>query len=81
MSAMLSGVLSSYEKYFVPDDSEYREDGEHIDILIQKRNLRAQKVKQNLKHILCCKSIFSKCICIVNSNPNTINILGMHEIQ
>jgi len=41
---MLSGVLSSYEKYFVPDDSEYREDGEHIDILIQKRNLRAQKV-------------------------------------
>ena len=52
MSAMLSGVLSSYEKYFVPDDSEYREDGEHIDILIQKRNLRAQKVKLSLKHIL-----------------------------
>ena len=81
MSAMLSGVLSSYEKYFVPDDSEYREDGEHIDILIQKRNLRAQKVKQNLKHILCCKLIFSKYIFIVNSTPNTINILGMHEIQ
>ena len=81
MSAMLSGVLSSYEKYFVPDDSEYREDGEHIDILIQKRNLRAQKVKQNLKHILCCQYIFKNYICIVNSNPNTINILGMHEIQ
>ena len=80
MSAMLSGVLSSYEKYFVPADSEYREDGEHIDILIHKRNLRAQKVKQNLKHILCCK-LFSKYICIVNSTPNTINILGMHEIQ
>ena len=79
MSAMLSGVLSSYEKYFVPDDSEYREDGEHIDILIQKRNLRAQKVKKNLKHILFC--IFSKYICIVHSTPNTINILGMHEIQ
>jgi len=40
---ILSGVLS-YEKYFVPDECEYREDGEHIDILIRKRNLRVQKV-------------------------------------
>ena len=39
----LHGVLS-YQKYFVPDESEYREDGEHIDILIRKRNLRIQKV-------------------------------------
>ena len=39
----LSGVLS-YQKYFVPDESEYREDGEHIDILLRKRNLRIQKV-------------------------------------
>ena len=71
MSAMLSGVLSSYEKYFVPDDSEYREDGEHIDILIQKRNLRAQKVKQNLKHILCCKFIFKIYFyCKLNSKHN-----------
>ena len=39
----LSGVLS-YQKYFVPDESEYREEGEHIDILLRKRNLRIQKV-------------------------------------
>ena len=43
MTTILSGV-SSYEKYFVPDESEYREDGEHIDILLRKRNLRIEKV-------------------------------------
>ena len=44
IAAMLNGVLSSYEKYFVPDESEYREEGEHIDILIRKRNIRVEKV-------------------------------------
>merc|ERR1712241_859815 len=39
----LSGALS-YQKYFVPDENEYREPGEHIDILLQKRNLRVRKV-------------------------------------
>jgi len=39
----LTGVLS-YQKYFVPDESEYMEDGEHFDILIRRRNLRIQKV-------------------------------------
>ena len=43
-AAMLNCVFSSYEKYFVPDESEYREEGEHIDILIRKRNLRVEKV-------------------------------------
>ena len=45
IATLLNGVLSSYEKYFVPDESEYREEGEHIDILIRKRNIRVEKVK------------------------------------
>jgi len=44
IATMLNVVLSSYEKYFVPDESEYREEGEHIDILIRKRNIRVEKV-------------------------------------
>ena len=45
IATMLNSVLS-YEKYFVPDESEYREEGEHIDILLRKRNLRVEKVNQ-----------------------------------
>jgi len=43
IAAIFNGVLS-YEKYFVPDESEYREEGEHIDILLKKRNLRIERV-------------------------------------
>ena len=44
-ATILNGVLS-YEKYFVPDESEYREEGEHIDILLKKRNLRIERVSR-----------------------------------
>ena len=52
IATMFNVVLSSYEKYFVPDESEYREEGEHIDILIRKRNIRVEKVK------LECSGVF-----------------------
>ena len=48
LATMLTCVLSSYEKYFIPDESEYREEGEHIDILIRKRNLRVEKVNYEI---------------------------------
>ena len=44
LATMSTCVLSSFEKYFIPHESEYREEGEHIDILIRKRNLRVEKV-------------------------------------
>ena len=44
-ATIFNGVLS-YEKYFVPDESEYREEGEHIDILLKKRNLRIERVSR-----------------------------------